>query len=119
MATKRVKETRASYRAKRKSAAKPRPTKITLNWADVESAAEPIVLERNGRPVAVVVKYSSWVAAIARKEATPDEAKKTERRERILGYAGIWLDLPAETWAELKHDFERRAAFFTERSADW
>lgn len=119
MATKRVKETRASYHAKRKSAAKPRSTKVTLHWADVESAAEPIILERDGRPVAVVVKYSSWVAATALKEATPDETEKAKRRARILGYAGIWLDLPAETWAELKHDVERRTAFFTERSANW
>ena len=54
-------ETRTRYRAKRRSVAAKLPVeKITLHWAEIERATEPIILERNGQPVAVVVKYADY-----------------------------------------------------------
>ncbi|MBI3240898.1 MAG: hypothetical protein HYZ49_01200 [Chloroflexi bacterium] len=115
---KRVKEAKAPYRAKRKSPAKSHSTRVNLRWADVESATGPIILERNGRPVAVVVKYANWVGTTA-PDAITNASEKADWRARILSYAGMWLDLPTETWAALKGEIERRAEFFAERGTNW
>ncbi len=55
---KQVKEVKAPYRAKRASSTEESaPEGVTVRWAEIENAAKPIVLERDGEPVAVVVKY--------------------------------------------------------------
>ena len=57
----RVKEVGTSYRAKRASAAKkPAPEAVAVPWADIENATAPIVLEKDGEPVAVVLKYDEY-----------------------------------------------------------
>lgn len=59
--SKQIKEAKAPYRVKRKAASPKRsPRKITLKWTDVEGATEPIVLKKDGEPVAVVVKYEDY-----------------------------------------------------------
>lgn len=53
---KRLKESSAPYRARRK----PKQGKVILAWDDVRTATEPIVLENGGEPVAVVLKYDEY-----------------------------------------------------------
>ena len=85
MATKRkrINETQTGYQAKRKPATvKSSAATITLRWTEVEHASEPIVLKRNGEPIAVVVKYADyykpnagendWSQAIADMAADPE-----------------------------------------------
>ena len=62
MPTKRskAKEAKAPYRAKRKAAVVRSRAKVMLSWTEIEGATEPIVLERNGRPMAVVIKYADY-----------------------------------------------------------
>ena len=72
-----VKEVRANYRAKRKRATKKPPAKVTLQWADVENASQPIVLEKDGQPVAVVLKYADY----PRLGVTPAERRQIAWRE--------------------------------------
>jgi PHD/YefM family antitoxin component YafN of YafNO toxin-antitoxin module len=55
-----VKEARATYRPKRKRTAKSPATKVTLRWAEIEGTTQPIVLEKDGQPVAVVLKYAEY-----------------------------------------------------------
>lgn len=58
---KRVRESKTAYRVKRRpAAAKPASKKITLRWDIVESATQPIVLEHNGLPIAVIIKYADY-----------------------------------------------------------
>ena len=58
---KQVKEAKAPYRVKRApSTAKPALEGVVVRWAEIENAAKPIVLERDGEPVAVVVKYDEY-----------------------------------------------------------
>lgn len=61
MPTKRtpIKETKARYHAQHKSSRGVR-AQITLEWADVDRAATPIVLERDGQPAAVVMRYADY-----------------------------------------------------------
>lgn len=61
MKAKRVKESRAVYRAKRKPSS-PRVSKanISLRWAELENATAPIVLEKDGKPAAVVIRYEEY-----------------------------------------------------------
>ena len=47
-----AKEIKAPYRTKRKAAVK-LPERVMLRWSEIENAAQPIVLERDGQPVAV------------------------------------------------------------------
>jgi len=57
----RVKETQTPYRVRRNSAAKkPAPETVTVPWADIETATAPIVLEKDGQPAAVVLKYDEY-----------------------------------------------------------
>ena len=60
MKASRIKESKPAYRAKRKAAPKPRPARVPLQWAQVEQATQPIVLERDGQPIAVVVPYTQY-----------------------------------------------------------
>lgn len=60
-----------------------------------------------------------WLDVTVREEIKPDEIEAAKRRERILGYAGMWLNLPAETLSALKREIERRADFFPERTLAW
>lgn len=53
---KRLKESPAPYRARRK----PAQEKVILSWDDVRKATGPIVLENGGEPVAVVLKYDEY-----------------------------------------------------------
>jgi PHD/YefM family antitoxin component YafN of YafNO toxin-antitoxin module len=55
-----VKETRTTYRPKRQTSARSASAKITLRWRELESATQPIILERDGQPVAVVIKYADY-----------------------------------------------------------
>ena len=55
----RATEAKAPYRVRRKAAARSSP-QVRLRWSEIESATEPIVLERNGRPVAVIIKYDDY-----------------------------------------------------------
>jgi len=58
---KQVKEVKAPYRAKRASSTeKSAPEGVTVRWAEIENAPEPIVLERDGKPVAAIVKYDEY-----------------------------------------------------------
>jgi hypothetical protein len=74
----RVKETRTPYRARRKPASK--VPAVTLKWTEVENATEPIVLERDGQPVAVALKYDVYWQL---------DAARLERRQRA------WQELEA------------------------
>ena len=56
----RLKETKAPYRAKRKPTPKPHAARVPLQWAQVEKATQPIVLERDGVPIAVVLPYAQY-----------------------------------------------------------
>jgi hypothetical protein len=42
-----------------------------------------------------------WVDVTLREEVAADEVERARRRERILSYAGIWLDFSDEDWAAL------------------
>lgn len=64
-----LKENRAPYRAKRKRASKARAPQITLRWTDIEKSKEPILLKKDGEPVAVVVKYSDYQRWNERRQA--------------------------------------------------
>ena len=55
----RAKEAKAPYRVRRKTTVRSSP-QVMLRWSEIESATEPIVLERNGRPVAVIIKYDDY-----------------------------------------------------------
>ena len=55
----RATEAKAPYRVRRKAAARSSP-QVRLRWSEIESATEPIILERNGRPIAVVIKYDDY-----------------------------------------------------------
>jgi predicted nucleotidyltransferase len=56
----RVKETRTAYRAQR-AQAKRKAGDAAVRWSEIDAAAEPIILQRNGQPVAVVVKYDEYL----------------------------------------------------------
>ena len=58
-----------------------------------------------------------WVEVTIQEEVKPDEAERVKRRERILSYAGNWLDLPAEAWAQVQEALNRQTNFFPERVA--
>jgi PHD/YefM family antitoxin component YafN of YafNO toxin-antitoxin module len=66
-----AKEIKAPYRTKRKAAVKP-PERVMLRWSEIENAAQPIVLERDGQPVAVVMRYADYQQM---------DASRAERRE--------------------------------------
>jgi hypothetical protein len=54
-------ETRATYRAANKTPqARSQPKQIRLRWAEIEHAAQPIILERDGAPFAVVIRYADY-----------------------------------------------------------
>jgi PHD/YefM family antitoxin component YafN of YafNO toxin-antitoxin module len=55
---KRAREIKAPYRTKRKTP-KP-PMQVMLRWTDIESATAPIILERDGQPAAVVIRYADY-----------------------------------------------------------
>jgi predicted nucleotidyltransferase len=55
----RVKEVQVPYRARR-APKKPVAEAVRVKWADIESATAPIVLERNGEKLAVVLKYDEY-----------------------------------------------------------
>ncbi|MBI5290552.1 MAG: hypothetical protein HY872_01585 [Chloroflexi bacterium] len=55
-----VKEPRVAYRAKRKAGPRLSTGIIGLQWAEVENATQPIFLEKDGQPVAVVLKYADY-----------------------------------------------------------
>ncbi len=55
-----VKEPRMAYRAKRKAGPRLSTGTIGLQWAEVENATQPIVLEKDGQPIAVVLKYADY-----------------------------------------------------------
>ena len=78
---KRVKETRALYRVKRKAnAARTTKAKVNLRWADVENSTAPIILEKDGKPAAVVIKYEDYqhsaLAQAERKQVAWQEMEK-------------------------------------------
>jgi len=73
-----AKEARAPYRARRKTTG--RPSQVMLRWAEIENAAEPIILKRNGQPMAVVIKYADYRQM---------DAARLEQRERA------WRELDA------------------------
>jgi hypothetical protein len=60
-----------------------------------------------------------WVEVTLREEVKPDELERARRRERILSYAGMWLDLPAEVWSTLSEVIGRRPDFFPARNVTW
>lgn len=74
----RVKEAQAPYQIRRNPASKkPAPETVTVQWTDIESSTAPIVLEKDGRPVAVVLKYDEyqrWESARLEQAATPMSA---------------------------------------------
>jgi PHD/YefM family antitoxin component YafN of YafNO toxin-antitoxin module len=53
------------------------PEGVLLQWADVEQSDKPIVLKKNGQPVAVVLKYAEYTrwhtAQQAQRETTWQE----------------------------------------------
>ncbi len=55
-----VKESHVACRAKRKAGPRLSTGTIGLQWAEVENAAQPIVLEKDGQPIAVVLKYADY-----------------------------------------------------------
>ncbi|MBI4631330.1 MAG: hypothetical protein HZC38_16575 [Chloroflexi bacterium] len=81
MKAKRVKESRAVYRAKRKPSS-PRVSKanISLRWAELESATAPIILEKDGKPTAVVIRYEEYerstLSQVERKQVAWREMEK-------------------------------------------
>ncbi len=60
-----------------------------------------------------------WVEVTIKEEVKLDDVERAKRRERILCYAGVWLDLPAEVWAQLQATLKRRTDFFPERAVSW
>jgi PHD/YefM family antitoxin component YafN of YafNO toxin-antitoxin module len=93
---KRVKEAKTPYRARRKpTRAKASPAQVTLRWSDIEQAIEPVMLERDGQPVAVVLRYDEYQRL---------DAERAERREKawqelnkILGEMhSLTKDVPQE-----------------------
>src|SRR5574337_853335 len=72
-----LKESKAPYRARRKTAAKAASEIVTLSLAEVENASAPIVIRRDDQPVAVVVKYDDYL----RLEATRAERRVAAWRE--------------------------------------
>lgn len=60
-----------------------------------------------------------YVQITIQEEVEPDEEERARRRERILSYAGSWLDLGDEMWAELQRTLERPTALFPERTISW
>ena len=53
------------------------PLRVMLRWSDIESATEPIVLEKDGQPAAVVIKYADY----RRMDAARAERRETAWRE--------------------------------------
>lgn len=56
----RAREQTAPYSVPRKKSRPASKTKITVAWQDLDTAATPIVLERNGEPAAVVLRYADY-----------------------------------------------------------
>jgi len=61
MKQRRTKEAKTPYRAKRQSTASKRPAaSVSLRWTEIENTKKPILLEREGRPVAVILPYADY-----------------------------------------------------------
>ena len=109
---KRAKEAKAPYRAKRKVA--PPPARVILRWTEIENAREPIILERNGKPVAVVIKYADYqqmdTARAERREAAWRELD--ELLERVHARAQNFADeeIEADIAAAVQEVREQRHA---------
>ena len=77
----RLKETKTPYREERKTAPpESRAVEIKLRWSEVERSTEPIILNRNGEPAAVVIRYEDFRRL---------EQARAERRE------AAWQELEA------------------------
>lgn len=70
---KRLKETPARYTTRRKPARSRASGELKLPWAEIERATAPIILERNGQPAAVVLRYDEYQRL---------EAERAERRQK-------------------------------------
>jgi|GEM_PF-391514 len=57
---KRVKETKAAYRTRR-ALPKREADDAAVRWSEIEVASEPIILRRDGQPVAAVMKYDEYL----------------------------------------------------------
>ena len=72
-----AKEAKAPYHARRRPTMVRTPSRVMLRWSDIESATEPIVLEKDGQPAAVVIKYADY----RRMDAARAERRETAWRE--------------------------------------
>ena len=60
-----------------------------------------------------------WVDVTLREEVESDEVERARRRNRILDYAGMWLDFSDEEWASLMTMVTRTPDFFATREMSW
>jgi len=67
----------------------------------------------------VHVDRPHYVQITIQEKVRPDEEERAKRRGRILSYAGSWLDLKDEAWAELQQALMRPTGFFPERTLSW
>ena len=71
---KKSKETRTRYHTPRPPTKKRIASKVNLRWSEIENAQQPLVLERNGEPFAVVLRYTDYQQL---REATKQEGHET------------------------------------------
>jgi PHD/YefM family antitoxin component YafN of YafNO toxin-antitoxin module len=95
-----AKEAKTPYRPKRKAAVTKSSSEVMLRWAEIESATEPIVLERNGQPVAVVIKYADY----RQMEATRAEHREMAWRELDALLARVHARTQAFSSEEIEAD---------------
>ncbi len=60
-----------------------------------------------------------WVDVTLHEAVEADEMERARRRDRILGYAGIWLDFSDEDWANMRAMVTRTTNFFPAREMNW
>lgn len=79
---KQVKETKTEYDVQSKSA---ETEQISVPWAEIENADAPIVLQRDGEPLAVIVKYDEYLRLEnARKEQATIPSDEIEQIVQLI-----------------------------------
>lgn len=92
MKQRRAKEAKTSYRTKRRATPSKRPVaSVSLRWTEIENAQQPIVLEREGQSVAVVLSYADY-----RRLAQPREQAWHELDELLAHVHARTGDFPLE-----------------------
>jgi len=114
---KQAKEAKAPYRTKRQVTSP--PARVILRWTEIEKAREPIILERNGKPVAVVIRYADYqqmdMARTERREVAWRELdqllERVHARTQNLADAEVEADITAaiQEVREQRHALRRRS----------